>query len=290
MNAKLKLNIILILTGILILSLVSCTNPAGPDLSKLQDTVNEEETGETEIIDEPIVEPEPEPEPETGIVSDPDTGLIAGLSLEGDAILINPSVVEIQGVEWVPGISGNAMSGDADGDFLRIADGELPELTVSGSVEAWVYPEENIAWAGILHKGHLTNFADEAWSLQYDGNKRPYFYFVGESGSAEVRAPDQLSLNTWHNLTATWVYNNSTNETIITLYIDGSEAGTVTKTGIGPARDTDGDLIIGSQLPDPKGSYGHITFRGLIDEVALYEVTRTPEEIEAVYLQYFPAS
>ncbi len=91
MNAKLTVNTMMILTGLLILSLASCANPMNPGLSQIET-----------------------PEPETGISEDPATGLIAGLPFEGDAILNNPDVVVSDGVEWVSSLSGNAMRGEED--------------------------------------------------------------------------------------------------------------------------------------------------------------------------------
>lgn len=282
MNAKLKLNIILILTGILILSLVSCTNPAGPDLSKLQDAVNEEE---------PIVDAEPE----TGIVSDPDSGLIAGLSLEGDAILGNADVTVSDGVEWVEGLSGNALrvdrTDDPNGDFLRIDDesGIVPEFTTAGSVEVWVYPETNAPWAGILHKGESTSFTDESWSLQYNGGNVPIFNLNSETTGTSVSSGLVLEVNKWHHLVATWNIDEFGDLTL-NFYVDGNLEGTSTVAGFGNVKDSDGDLIVGSQLPVAYNSgYGYISFLGLIDEISLFDRMRSSEEILASYHQYFPA-
>ena len=265
MNAKLTVNTMMILTGLLILSLASCANPTNPGLSVVETS-----------------------EPETGISEDPATGLIAGLPLEGDTILNNPDVVVSDGVEWVGGLSGNAMRGDEDGDFLRITDGALPELTSTGSVEVWVYPETNTAWAGILHKGQEINFSDEAWSLQYEGGKKVRFYYYGETGNMTITAGSVLTENEWHHLAVTWDWDGDTTE--LKLYIDGVLNQSVSATGKGPVKDSNGDLIVGSQLPEQyNASYGHLTFMGLIDEISLFNRMRTAEEIETAYQVYFPA-
>ncbi len=266
MNAKLTVYTIMILTGVLILSLASCANPSGLNI----------------VVQE---------EPSTGIDTDPETGLIAGLPLEGDAIINNPDVVVSDGVEWVGGLSGNAMRGDEDGDFLRITDGALPELTIAGSVEVWVLPEGANYYTGVLHKGQETDFSDEAWSMQFHADRKPYFYFVGETGtSVSLMAPDQIPLDTWSHLAATWICDETNDTTVIKLYVNGVESVSKEVTSVGPARDSTGDLLIGSQLPEQyNATYGHLTFIGLIDEVSLYDVERTAEEIEAAYQVYFPA-
>ena len=266
MNAKIT-SFITIIAAAGILTLASCANPAAPRLG------------------------DPD-EPDTGISADPESGLVAGLDLEGDAILSNPDVIVSEGVEWTAGLSGNAMRGDEDGDYIRIADEALPELTSSGTVEAWVNPETNTAWAGILHKGQEIDFSDESWSLQYDGGKKPRFYLYGESKSTYVTANLVLTTGEWHHLAAAWTVDESDALTV-TLYVNGVAEATKTVADFGPVKDSAGDLIIGSQLPEPLtgglASYGHVTFRGLIDVVRLYDVERSAAEIQADYDALAPA-
>lgn len=271
MNAKLKMNIILILTGALILSLASCSNPSAVALASLT-------------------------QPETGIDSDPVSGLIAGLPLEGDAILNHPDVSVSDGVEWVEGLSGNALrvdrTEDPNGDFLRIDEesGILPEFTTAGSVEVWVKPEANASWAGILHKGELVDFTDESWSLQYNGSKQIMFNLNSDTKNASLNTGVVLVVDEWHHLAATWDVDE-TNTLTMKIYIDGVQAGsTLTVADFGTVKHSDGDLIIGSQLPVAyDSSFGYISFLGLIDEISLFDRLRTAEEIEGAYQEYFPA-
>ncbi|MDT8299508.1 MAG: LamG domain-containing protein, partial [Spirochaetaceae bacterium] len=177
------------------------------------------------------------------------------------------------GVEWVSGLSGNAMRTDEDGDFLRITNDSLSDHVNAGTVQAWVYPEGENYYTGIVHKGEETNFSDEAWSLQFHTDLKPYFYFVSESGTAvSLMAPDQIPLNAWSHLSATWSYDVDTDTTEIILYVNGTAVVTKSETGIGPAKASDGDVLIGSQLPEQyNASYGHLTFMEIIDEVAMYD-------------------
>jgi MSHA biogenesis protein MshQ len=88
----------------------------------------------------------------------------------------------------------------------------------------------------------------------------------------------------WSHLAATWIYNETTEETTVKLYVNGAEVSSKTVSGAGPVRDSDGDLLIGSQLPEEyNDDYGHFTFKGLIDEVSLYNHVRTAAEIQADY-------
>jgi len=286
MNAKLKMNVkltILSITAVLLLALASCNNPVNTSLAAASD----------------------EPAVETGVNTDSDTGLVAGLALDGVAILNNPDIFVSDGVEWVEGLSGNAMRGDADGDFLRIADESIPQLTVIGSVEVWVKPEGDTSYAGILHKGVNPEvapgwyFVDESWTMLFHDNLKPYFFTVcvdadGTERTVGIKAVNEIELNKWSHLAATWIYDDVTGKTSIKLYVNGSEADATIEVdystvssipvGTGPVKETNGDLIIGSQLPEQyNASYGHFTFMGLIDEVSIYDVVRTAEEIQSDY-------
>ncbi len=269
MNAKLKMNIILTLTAVLILFMVSCTNPTGLNV--------------TSYI-----------EPSTGIDTDPVTGLIAGLPLEGDAILSNPDVFVSDTVTWETGLSGSAMRGDEDGDFFRITDGTLPELTTAGTVEVWIYPEHTVDSdnfsAGILHKGDEIDFTDEAWSLQnWNTEQIAFNYQPAEDGAPYVQliSDDRISVENWHHIAVTWSCDDVSGDVNLKLYIDGVLNKSSVFAGIGPMVDSAGDLLVGSQLPEPYAApYYHMSFMGMIDEISVYDQVRTASEIDSDYEAY----
>ena len=242
-----------------------------------------------------------EVEPETGINTNSETGLIAGFPLDGDILLENTGVsvseddTDTPTIEWTQGLSGFALKSDENGDYIRIADGVLPEITISGTVEVWVKPEQDTVnyYSGILHKGDNPEvtpewyFVDEAWTMMFHSDSKPFFFVVceDENGSftpISLKAAHAITKNEWSHLAATWSYNETSKDTVIKLYVNGVEVLSKTRNGIGPVRDSDGDLIIGSQLPVPYGTT-YYTFKGLIDEVSLYNVERTPEEIQTDY-------
>ena len=272
MNVHTKEKSMMLTAGLILLFLASCNNPTGARISDYS-------------------------EPSTGIDSDPSIGLVASLPLEGDAIINHPDVTMSDSVTWEEGLSGNAMRGDEDGDFFRIADGSLPELTTAGTIEVWIYPEhtdtdDNYS-AGILHKGDELDFSDEAWSLQnWNSEEIAFNYQYGSGGATykQVKSTYKISVETWHHIAVTWNYDDVSGDTVLSLYIDGILDVNATYNGIGPMIDSDGDIIVGSQLPGPyNASFGHMTFMGLIDEVSLYDHPRSAEDILADYQVYFPA-
>gem|GEM_PF-2559664 len=284
MNAELKKNIklsISTLTAMMILVLASCNNPVNTGL--IEDLM-------------------------AGIITDTSEKLVAGIPLNGDIILKHSGVSVSENTEgnasidWVEGLSGSALKTDEDGDFIRIADGTLPELTVTGSVEVWVKPEADTVnyYTGVVHKGDnpelnkdIWAYVDEAWSLQFNDDCKAAISIICETEDEDgnqilttvgLMADTAIEKGKWSHLAATWFYDETTGETTVKLYVNGVEAVSRTEKGVGPVRDTDGDLIIGSQLPEQYNEkYGHFTFKGLIDEVGLYNRVRTAAEIRADY-------
>lgn len=283
MNAELKTNIklsIISMSALLLLILASCSNPMMTNLAAAANGIN----------------------------TDTAAGLIAEISLDGDALLshfgvsVSENADGSASIEWVEGLSGAALKTDEDGDFIRIADGTLPELTVSGSVEVWVKPEVEADnyYTGILHKGDnpelnkdIWAYVDEAWSLQFNDDCIPAVAIICESEddngdqvltNVGLASDKAITKGEWSHLAATWIYNETTEETTVKLYVNGAEVSSKTVSGAGPVRDSDGDLLIGSQLPEEyNDDYGHFTFKGLIDEVSLYNHVRTAAEIQADY-------
>ena len=260
-----KKTIMTLSLGLVFSIFISCTNPTGLSLASLP----------------------------TGIDSDSGTGLVAGMDLDSD-LLLNIDGISMGGsVEWVPGLNGNAIRSDADGDFIRIADETLPELGNAGTVSVWIFSENDNAWAGIIHKGDekdimntdgVWHYVDESWSLQYTDANSPYFFLRGENGITTLDYAGSISQNQWHNIVVTWNYNSGTDIMDLAMYIDGVEVVSKSESGIGAAFDSDGDMIIGSQLPvSYDGTWGHMTFRGLIDEVFLFDHALSAAEIEDAF-------
>lgn len=222
----------------------------------------------------------------TGIASDPEQEITASLNL--DENIDEESVAQINGdAEWVPGISGSGIRFDAEGEYVTLPDD--PSLDLLGSaaaVELWVYPENNITAAGLVHKGTETDFSDESYSLQYNQPGQVAMIFTNESGKHTYVISDEerLSLDEWHHIVVTW------DMTDVWMYIDGAEVTNLKyyqngwkgslPADFAPIKDSDGDLMIGSQ---PVPGY---RFEGVIDNVVLYNRVLTASEIAATYQQY----
>lgn len=223
----------------------------------------------------------------TGVYSDPDSGITTALTLDDN--VDGTGDVQVTGdVSWEPGVDGSALSIDAEGEYISVADSPAVDLlSDEASIEVWIYPTQTIEWAGILHKGTAQDFSDEAYSLQYWFDELGML-FVGPDGKYTVMVADQPAPATdrWHHVAVTW------NQSGASLYLNGQAVSTVRYYRDGQGwidaselpddwthlPDSDGDLLIGSQ---PTQGSPAVRFDGRIDNVKLYDRMLTPEEIEA---------
>jgi hypothetical protein len=216
---------------------------------------------------------------DNGVIVDEEQGIVAGMTL--DENLDEESPAEVYGdTQWVPGIDGMAMEFDEEGEYILLPDSPELDLTDQGTVEVWIYPYTNIAAAGIVHKGVELDYSDEAYSLQYNNPGQVAFIITNNDKKATYVISDDgaLAPEEWHHIVAAW------DLTEVYLYIDGApvqnrsiySGGWISElpADFAPAQDSDGELMIGSQIP-----YSY-RFDGVIDNVYLYD--RVLDEAEVV--------
>lgn len=222
----------------------------------------------------------------TGIASDPEQQITAALSL--DENIDEDSVAQLSGdAEWVPGISGSGIRFDAEGEYVTVPDDPSLDLTgAEAAIELWLYPENNFTAAGLVHKGIESDFSDESYSLQYNQPGQVAMIFTNESGKHTyvISNEERLALNEWHHVVVTW------NMSDVWMYVDGDEVTNLQyyqngwksslPADFAPIKETNGDLLIGSQ---PVPGY---RFEGIIDNVVLYDRIVTAEEVTTTYQLY----
>ena len=108
-----------------------------------------------------------------------------------------------------------------------------------------------------------------------------------EGTKMQITASEALELNKWHHLAASWGYDESDGKNWFRFYVDGVKEGEIDVDSFLPVKNSAGDLIIGSQLPESHSeTYGHITFRGAIDSIIIYSRPLTGEEVTELYNKY----
>lgn len=149
---------------------------------------------------------------------------------------------------------------DFDGinDYVLISDHNQLDLTSNYTIEAWIFPEEFSWLSGIVSKyqssaanGYLLRLTDQA----------PY---TGLSFDEATTNTGILNANQWYHIAA--VKNQNTRK----LYINGSEYN-LSGTSLNVTSNNN-PVRIGSD-------YSSRFFSGRIDEVRLWNISRTSEEI-----------
>jgi hypothetical protein len=167
---------------------------------------------------------------------------------------------------WILGYNneGNALDFDGLGDYVDCGNAAIFDITDQITVAAWmrvnVFEQTDQA---IVSKG------ETAWKLVRNGLTTDQLRFdcgaVGEAiGSTNVNDGQ------WHHAAGT--YDGSR----ITLYVDGVEDGYVTATGL---LASDPNLTVWIADNNRPGS-GPQAWNGLIDDVRIYNVAKTQQEIE----------
>jgi hypothetical protein len=168
------------------------------------------------------------------------------------------------GVARSQGRFGGALLFNGDSS-VTVPNSASLNLTTGMTLEAWVFPTASTSWATTIMKEQTNGLA---YSLYASSSaNRPIVYFnTGKSTTRHryLSGPAALPLNTWSHLAAT--YDGVT----LRLYINGAQVSSQPQTG--SIITSTGALRIGG---DSAGEF----FRGLIDEIRIYNRALSPSEI-----------
>jgi len=181
--------------------------------------------------------------------------------------------------QWVPGRFGDALSFNGSSGRVRVADSSSLEPASSVTVSAWVKSDASPgAYKYIVAKG-ATGCIAASYALYTGPSGGLYFYASMNRGKTFVLSPDPgvgIWDGQWHMVVGT--FDGST----IRLYVDGNEIGSGTPRP-GPLEyllTDSNDLFIG----DYPGCQQH-NFTGTIDEVDVWQVALTADQVKAAFDQ-----
>ena len=162
----------------------------------------------------------------------------------------------------------------ASSGYLSSAPTSTLNLSNSNSftLEAWIYPVSFAeSSAGIISKGNAFSFKTESNGV--------LSFIIEQSWSWErlATSANALSVNTWQHVAAT--YDGDTRN--MNLYIDGNLVGSYTRNQSFTPNFTSGNLFIGRNISG-NGGYSR-QFNGNIDEVKIWNISKTSNEIAANY-------
>jgi hypothetical protein len=171
----------------------------------------------------------------------------------------------IAGAQVVAGKYGNALSFDGVNDMVTVQGDQALALASAMTLEAWVRPTDVTGWRTVM----LMENAPTASYYLYanDPNlNRPAAYYESGANVRLINGTTTLPANAWTHLAVTYDGAN------MRLYVNGELVRTVARagainSGIGPLR-------IGGNTVWPNEF-----FRGLIDEVRIYNRALSADEV-----------
>jgi parallel beta-helix repeat protein len=174
----------------------------------------------------------------------------------------------VNGPVWTAGKVGKALSFDGIDDNLTVAPSKFLDLSSSFTLSAWVNPSSTFAdFRSIVAQNYTYYLYASSAGFCGDGGPLGGFY---RGADVTVCQTSLLPIETWTHLTVT--YNGSR----LTLYRNGVAVGTSNVSG--PVPPTTGTLQIAAS------QYGEY-FKGLIDEVRVYNTALSATDIQAAYKQ-----
>jgi chitodextrinase len=148
-----------------------------------------------------------------------------------------------------------------------IPDSASLDLTTGATLEAWVKPSAiNSGWRDVIYKGNDVYFL-EATTTSSGGVPGAGAALAASGSSDNVYGASPLAVNTWAHLAMTF------DGAVLRLYVNGVQVASSNLPGALATSsyplEIGGDSIFGQY------------FQGVIDEVRVYNVARTPTQIQA---------
>ncbi len=182
--------------------------------------------------------------------------------------------------QWTSGKKGNAVSfpGTPVNSHLKMAHNPFLFLNnQSFTISFWFKSPGGIADSYLYHKGmhDKTNNGTGKWiGIQYKGTTLTFAIDDDATKTnVDIAGANKWFNNTWHHLACV---RDITSDKLI-VYVDGAKVGEKTD-GSGAIGET-GDLIIGN-----RNGYFDNPYIGSLDELALYGVALTSDEINDIFL------
>jgi hypothetical protein len=175
-------------------------------------------------------------------------------------------------------LTGNGYDFGGLTNYMTVPSSPSNALSIQGSVETLINMQAFVPFAGLVHKGIRTDFADECYSLQLWTTAVPYLYLNGLSGGAnEVHGTYALLNDTWYHIVGTWDTTN------MYLYVNGVLEATKAH-GLGEIRTNNAPVVIGAQITNIYNTtYFNFGFNGIIDTVNLYNYRMPGIEVSSRY-------
>ena len=176
------------------------------------------------------------------------------------------------GVSFTAGKVGQAFNFTNENQRVEIPDNDSLDLTTAVTLEAWVAPSQignPNNGTTIMHKGDISSFGNQPYSLHYNREGTAVFR-VGNSSTFSVSTGSTtvLPLNTFTHIVGT--YDGTTSKIYINGVLEGSSAENI-------------GAMVTNNLPLRIGNNGAAGFVGKIDEPTIYSRALSSSEVQAIF-------
>jgi hypothetical protein len=177
------------------------------------------------------------------------------------------------GATYAPGKVLQAFRFDGVNDYVDLGTSSAlapPVLTV----DFWMNPQGTPALVShpVSRWGHSTQIPD-SWQFGYQPNNKIYFTTRNVAGTqVTIGSTSVLPLGQWSHVAAT--YDGSS----VKLYINGVQEAVASFSGV--VRHNTSTTAIGCKIT---GGVCNYPFKGLVDEVEIFDRALTPSEIKAIF-------
>ena len=174
----------------------------------------------------------------------------------------------IHGAKWVKGVNGSALLFDGRNDYIDMGNDPSLKMVDSFTISAWIYP------TGSRNSGIIVNKEGEYEIAWYPDGSIRYAIANRYPGWRYVDTGVKIPIGRWSHIV--WTYSSIDEE--ITLYVNGVKRYTGVGRGvIGDHHRNWNNFWVGYR------QYGAQPFKGMIDEVYVYNKVLSDEEILDLY-------
>ena len=186
---------------------------------------------------------------------------------------IPPNDGTVYGAGWVDGKFGKALIFDGD-DYISVDDSTSLDTIVDLTVELWLNPTITYDVGAADYYVFVSKFGPNSFQFVYAPGGFLYLYVTG--GMAVRSIPVTLYAGTWYHLAAT--FDSGTAES--NIYVDKVDVTSSTTTQNMTTNDC--PLFIGVR-PCPTPTYPRHFVKGIIDEVRIWNVALSSDQLGKVY-------
>ncbi|HJZ06154.1 MAG TPA: LamG-like jellyroll fold domain-containing protein [Patescibacteria group bacterium] len=205
------------------------------------------------------------------------TTSVADSSGNGNTGTMNGSMTES---DWVLGKFGNGLDLDGSDDYVEIGSSTKVDNSYAGTISAWIKPSGNTGYETIFGYGGGSTSGAGRFQMRLFGTSNRVILYQGSDGESPanlIYGGTSLSDNTWYYVTL------SSDGSQYKIYVNGVEESLTISTGT-----NNGDWFADtSVIETDKSTLGRLwrdgawlePYRGIIDDLKIYNYARTPAQI-----------